>query len=80
MLLPEGNTIHNSLVRYNKTVYNEISVLQVVSRRSALTVKCSYGNVSVRLSVRRANCPYGDVSLRLGVLTAKCPYDDVSVR
>ena len=46
------NTIHNSLERYEKTVYSEICVRQKVLRQSVFTAKCPYLEKSVRRSVR----------------------------
>ena len=50
--------------RYDKTIYDEMSVRQKVSR----------------LSVLQAKCPYGEVSSRRSTLTVKFSYVEVSVR
>ena len=43
------------------------------SRRSVLTTKCPYGEVSVWPSVRTAKCPYGQVFVPRNVRRAKFP-------
>ena len=45
-----------------------MSVRQKVSRRSVLTAKCSYCEVSSRRNIPTAKCPYDEVSVRRTVL------------
>ena len=76
-LLPNKNTIHNGLERYDKTIYGEMSVRQKVSRWSVLTAKCVYGEVSLRPSVLTAKSPHGETSSRRSVPTTKCPHGEL---
>ena len=62
-----------------KIVYGEMSVRQKVSRRSVLTAKCPYGEVSVRRSVRTAKCPTAK-SPTAKSPTAKSPVTENSIQ
>ena len=57
MLLPKEKTIYNVFVRYDKTVYGEMSV-----RQRVLTAECSHIEMSLRQNVRMAKCPNGKMS------------------
>ena len=61
-LLPKENTIHNSFVRYDKTIHCEMSVRRKVSRRNVLTAKYPHRKMSLRRSDRTPKCPYSENS------------------